>query len=561
MLTAIEIENFKAFGERQRIELRPITLLFGPNSGGKSSIIHAIHFAREVLVRGNINVHRPESGGELLDLGGIHSFVHGRRLGKNPIRLKLEFDLVASDLPALPAIPGHEMESDDAPWQALEGLRSAAIEIEISPVADPYVSQYTVWLNDLEVPFARISASASLPYSVISQIRWDHPLFRHSDAGEDRGVLSAMYSAAGGTPGVDSQFQIDRPRKAIPAWGELLNPHMPTGSDAHWSSSTSGRSFVQLLTNSLVGPGHVLRNLLERFRYVGPLRTLPPRGWRPPEVSEVAGWPSGISAWQCLRDRDNPALLQAVNTWLSGKEHLDTDYSIARVPYRELPSAWIESLTEGALEGDDPDHSGGLLEDISNTPVRHRVDLEYRGRRMELQDVGVGISQVLPVIVGAVDTSLPIVAFEQPELHLHPKQQAALGDVFVEAMHNATIGGNERAAEEHKAATEAWNRQPDHLREFTEPPQHKATGKYTRLLLIETHSEHLILRLMRRVRETTAGHAPPLRSLDRSQMTILHVEHADGESCVLEMRIDRDGDLLQPWPDTFFDQDSMERFA
>lgn len=561
MITAIEIENFKAFGERQRIELRPITLLFGPNSGGKSSILHAIHFAREVLVRGNINVHHPESGGELLDLGGIHSFVHGKRLGKNPIRLKFAFDLVASDLPPLPAIPGHEMESDDAPWQALDGLHTAAIEIEITPVADPYVSQYTVWLNDLDVPFARVSANASLPYAVISQIRWDHPLFRHSDAGEDRGVLSELFSAASGSPNDDTQFQINRPRNAIPAWGELLNPHMPTDSDAHWSGSSSGRAFVQLLTNSLVGPGHVLRNLLERFRYVGPLRTLPPRGWRPPELSEVAGWPSGISAWHLLRERDNPALLQAVNMWLSGAEHLATDYSISRVPYRELPSAWIESLTEGVLEGDDPDQSSGLLEDISNTPVRHRVDLQYRGRRMELQDVGVGISQVLPVIVGAVDTSLPIVAFEQPELHLHPKQQAALGDLFIEAMHAAATGAVSQLTADHEEAMKAWDRLPDESRAWSEAPRPKPISTYARLLLIETHSEHLILRLMRRVRETTAGHAPPRRSLDRSEMAVLYVDHRQGESRVRVMRIDRDGDLLQRWPDTFFDQDSMERFA
>jgi AAA15 family ATPase/GTPase len=55
VLTAIEIENFKAFGERQRIELRPITLLFGPNSGGKSSVSHALHYFREVMCEGNLD--------------------------------------------------------------------------------------------------------------------------------------------------------------------------------------------------------------------------------------------------------------------------------------------------------------------------------------------------------------------------------------------------------------------------------------------------------------------------------------------------------------------------
>ena len=36
MLKSLEIENFKAFGERNRIEFAPITLLFGENSAGKS---------------------------------------------------------------------------------------------------------------------------------------------------------------------------------------------------------------------------------------------------------------------------------------------------------------------------------------------------------------------------------------------------------------------------------------------------------------------------------------------------------------------------------------------
>ena len=41
-LTRIEIENFKGIGTRQSIDLRPITLLFGPNSAGKSTILQAL---------------------------------------------------------------------------------------------------------------------------------------------------------------------------------------------------------------------------------------------------------------------------------------------------------------------------------------------------------------------------------------------------------------------------------------------------------------------------------------------------------------------------------------
>jgi len=98
MITAIEIENFKAFGERQRIELRPITMFFGPNSGGKSSVAHALHYLREVICEGNLNAHRTWSGGDMLDLGGIKNFVHGRQAGTT-IRLKAEFTMDGTELP------------------------------------------------------------------------------------------------------------------------------------------------------------------------------------------------------------------------------------------------------------------------------------------------------------------------------------------------------------------------------------------------------------------------------------------------------------------------------
>jgi predicted ATPase len=82
------------------------------------------------------------------------------------------------------------------------------------------------------------------------------------------------------------------------------------------------------------------------------------------------------------------------------------------------------------------------------------------GLRLDPSDVGVGISQVLPIVVGAVLPGGSVVAIEQPELHIHPAMQVALGDLFIE-------GATKRGMS----------------------------------FLIETHSEHLILRLMRRIRE------------------------------------------------------------
>lgn len=77
------------------------------------------------------------------------------------------------------------------------------------------------------------------------------------------------------------------------------------------------------------------------------------------------------------------------------------------------------------------------------------------------RDVGIGISQVLPVLVIAYGSQGKLIAMEQPEIHLHPALQAEL------AMSSS------------------------------KPRSASADNTF----ILETHSEHLILRLMRRMRE------------------------------------------------------------
>ncbi len=49
MLHSLELENFKAFGERARIPFAPITLIFGENSAGKSTILQALYLLKQTL--------------------------------------------------------------------------------------------------------------------------------------------------------------------------------------------------------------------------------------------------------------------------------------------------------------------------------------------------------------------------------------------------------------------------------------------------------------------------------------------------------------------------------
>ena len=107
--------------------------------------------------------------------------------------------------------------------------------------------------------------------------------------------------------------------------------------------------------------------------------------------------------------------------------------------------------------------------------VIHKLKINQYSLDLDIIDVGFGISQILPVIVqGFLSFENSLTMIEQPEIHLHPKMQAELADLFIDIVNGAPI----RKSIFHKQASN---------------PQ-----KY---LLIETHSEYLLRRLMRRIEE------------------------------------------------------------
>ncbi len=97
-ITAITIENFKGIKEAIRVELKPITLLFGPNSAGKSTIVQALHYARELFDRENVDPGHTILGGKSIDLGGFRNMVHNHDISLS-IRLGFDLDLLREDLP------------------------------------------------------------------------------------------------------------------------------------------------------------------------------------------------------------------------------------------------------------------------------------------------------------------------------------------------------------------------------------------------------------------------------------------------------------------------------
>ena len=113
-LRKITLKNFKSIGEEaQTIELAPYTLLFGPNSAGKSTLMQALVYLHELLRNGTRDLSKTELGGDAVDLGGFLNVVHNRDPHRD-IFFTLEFDIDESLLEFYPE-PNLEWRTQ-VPW-------------------------------------------------------------------------------------------------------------------------------------------------------------------------------------------------------------------------------------------------------------------------------------------------------------------------------------------------------------------------------------------------------------------------------------------------------------
>ena len=131
MLTAIEIENFKSIGERVRVELRHLTLLYGHNSSGKSTIIQALLYAEAILNRNDCDPRNIQLGHDSFDLGSFQDIIHRNDLSRT-LFLKIETDLLD--------------EGDEVlPWVDTVGDWIAKPEDEFADYSDYFESKEYEW--------------------------------------------------------------------------------------------------------------------------------------------------------------------------------------------------------------------------------------------------------------------------------------------------------------------------------------------------------------------------------------------------------------------------------
>jgi hypothetical protein len=221
---------------------------------------------------------------------------------------------------------------------------------------------------------------------------------------------------------------------------------------------------------------------LDRLFYLGPLREFPKRDYlwarsRPTDVGQRG-----------------EKVIDAILAATQAAETRNLRHKGRKMAFQEIIAHWLREM--------------GLIESFTVAeiaPGSNRWQAKVRTRvgasEVLLTDVGFGVSQVLPVVtlLQYVPEGSTVI-LEQPEIHLHPLAQAGLADVIIQAAMHRRVQ-----------------------------------------VILESHSEHLLLRLQRRIAE---------EQLASTAVTLYFCDAPQGISKLTPLELDLFGNIRN-WPDKF----------
>lgn len=446
MLTQLHLKNFKGWRDTGPIPLKPLTVLFGTNSSGKTSLEQFFLMLRQTVESSDRKlVLHPGDRDSAVNLGSFEEMVHRRDK-----TAKLQF--------------GFE-------WNLPNSLT----------VEDPKTGR--TWTGN-EMAF---ECSVGLQNGKLSQLGVDRFAYRLKQDGND--ILKVELESTGSPK---ARFKlIAEPFELVRSLGrkwELGAPSRFYGFPEQVSAYYQNADFVQDLSLAL-------EQMLRSVCYLGPLRS---RGERLYQWS--GGEPANVGF----------AGEQSVSAMLAAKERmLNTRYRGDRRPFQKLIAEELHQL--GLIDAFE-------VRQISANRKEYEVKIKTPGAPdwVDLPDVGFGVSQVLPVVVQSFYAPPGSILFiEQPELHLHPSAQSNLADLFIDVLASRQDGAPRGVQ-----------------------------------LIVETHSEHFLNRLQRRIAE-----ADPTKPIETADVACYFARTTGTESTLEALQMDLFGNI-QNWPPNFFG-DSM----
>ncbi len=564
MLTAFSVSGFKSVRDEVELTLSPLTVIVGANSSGKSSLLQALLLLSQ-------SVQLPSSDA-VLDFNGLFQNLGTlqeiqSRPGSRPLRIALGFAVPESrrrilhtfetgvlprsatyaiSLSAPDDIVARTTRVDDFELRLRDGAASEAVLVAHrrrggfppTPHLTNSAGRATMLASQqyrVEVGLRSegastsqaylLSPSASLSYgSLAAGVELAGPLPvaiwrsydsvtrsveaflrdilgfgshgglrpKSNDAGVEKLTLDFWNEAEVRSMLGDRPSSLDDARRRVAALRpgirtrarSLISEYVQRVSeetDPNWAFER------QPLPAVFASAVDELRERLSSVYYLGPLRAAP----RPLFAAAAGASPKSVG-------REGEFTAAVLNRYANERVEFSWEGEIVREPLTAAVGRWMQHLDL---------HVGAVAHDYGRLGYDLMVQDKIAGG-LDLTQVGVGVSQALPVIVQClVAPAASVIVLEQPELHLHPRVQSRLADFLI------------------------------------------GVAKASRTVVCETHSEYLVSRLRIRTGRRQLRYGSDFRLYFTSRI--------DGVTRVEEVPVAGKG-RLGKWPAGFFEQSAED---
>ena len=555
-LESISVKNFKSFGDWVEIPLRPVTLIFGKNSAGKSSALHSILWLRDILPFGNLNLRFLSKGGDFVDLGGLHEYLF-KSLSKKTEDIGFKITLRDDDnyietflREKIGEIVKYYQKSesiDENGQNLLSELYKNSLFEDILTRDTPNLIEMEVNFDLRKIPKNKTINNINTQPNINLNLN-GKTVFRFT-ANEDPYEQSKGINQDE-TDEDNIRYSLTIGEKVKDLLFKIINQINKKSYRDITKNDETSRSLVEMAHRQLesklrwhsLGVMQVGFKIFTRYfprnRFIRYLDKSSEEKTAEVELSNPTNKCYDLIAFQLIN----------LLFFLFRKKFVyvfkNLNYFAA---YRNYPSRFLFENSSELKQGFDPYGSESVKNIFKNRQILRSIDQACRklgsnffvkvsnkyaalfgktikivhaknSKDLSFRDIGFGWSQVFPVLSEILSDQSSLLMVEQPELHLHPQAQSDLMEIIVEQVY----------------------------------AQRKRNSKKRRLegldlnnpIILEAHSEQMVIRLLKLIGE---------KKLKPDDCAILYIDHDGETSSIKRISIDEQGNIGNQWPGGFFE--------
>lgn len=478
---AFRLYNFMAFQDSGWIEFNAISLLFGRNSSGKSVIIRALRLLKQSLERSEPGQTLVLSSEDGIRLGAFNAILHNGGKTNQPrnifdsnwlaaqvITFQFRCMVEHSVLEPLVDRINRLLRQRSAPEIPFIGAnRFVDLSLQFAYEHDSGTTESTRiqlvgvhldcdWSDLVESRISNIISAVRLPnYDDIDGLESVLYSGNLEQSQQEEAEIIRQGALRWSTQWVwESDLELSQPAPNDERTWDMVTVTLPSGflpdfqykekPHKHETSAPHSNDF-DLFDSMLADVRDSISEFLSSIQHLGPLRPEPQREYIFTAKSMARWRRQGLGAMvEFLRTAPTGEKRSEVALQVSFDEigNEDSEYAL---------EATIKTKREMTVKGQEQteqvknalDHWLQVLELGSSYHLRRQLlfedegfiaslDIEDKmGRFDNISDVGSGVSQVLPIVITSLNASPnALIIIEQPELHLHPRAQASLSDLF-----------------------------------------------------------------------------------------------------------------------------------